>query len=128
MNYELAKKLKDAGFPQNKEALKYPPYKAGDDTSQMEAVYSPTLEELIEECENWWWEQDSNEFIEKYGNMPTIHFSLTHSQVEKSSYWVACLGMETYERIENPENVHDLGGGGYSPQEAVANLWLKLNQ
>lgn len=49
MNYELAKELKDAGFP-----LK--PCKVGPDCEQWwyfpgkEAIHAPTLEELIEAC------------------------------------------------------------------------------
>ena len=49
MNYELAKKLKDAGFPQNKNALE------GRDAihinlDSFEESYIPTLSELIKEC------------------------------------------------------------------------------
>lgn len=47
MNYELAKKLKDTGFPQDIKNGTWFPY-ASDDTR--EKVYMPTLSELIDAC------------------------------------------------------------------------------
>ena len=54
MNYELANKLKDAGFPQ-KEVKQYP---------FVENYYSPTLTELIEACGRFFNRMDRNELTD----------------------------------------------------------------
>lgn len=51
MTYELAKKLKEAGFPQDGKGMWY----ADNPNGEGDAVYSPTLSELIEACENKLW-------------------------------------------------------------------------
>ena len=48
MNYELAKELKDAGFPQHGYEMMTP--HAADVKLGRESVYYPTLSELIEAC------------------------------------------------------------------------------
>ena len=50
MNYELAKELKDAGFPQDysQGVLAHFVFEADDITS--DSAYEPTLSELIEAC------------------------------------------------------------------------------
>lgn len=51
MNYELAKELEDAGFPQGGEGRwTFPPNNLV--TRARDRVYVPTLEELIEACGN----------------------------------------------------------------------------
>lgn len=44
MNYELARQLKDAGFPQKFHAI------VDESTYRMKPDYTPTLSELIEAC------------------------------------------------------------------------------
>jgi len=83
MNYELAKKLKDAGFPVKK--FGYAP-----DILEGDFV-SPTLSELIEAC----------------GRKLTI--------TDTGPNWRAWSHLD-------PESDCD----GKTPEEAVANLWLKL--
>ena len=99
MRYELAKKLKDAGFPQdglnectfrncNCHNLK----KCGG-CSNCLWIRFPTLSELIEAC--------------GYGFRKLIHIG---------DEWQA----ESFTFGE--------GGVGLTPEEAVANLWLELNK
>lgn len=102
MNYELAKELKEAGFPQpflDKKgiahgALLYPgnPYAYGMEDKQ---VYAPTLEELIEACG------------ERFGTL------------ERTSIGV----FGAYKKGDMMVN-----GVGSTPTEAVARLWLALNR
>ncbi len=91
MTYELAKKLKDAGFPQNgfdKEPLTW---------QEKHHAYFPALSELIEAC--------GAEFKEL--------MRVPHPHLDKNPWY--CRGWET-EIFE-----------GSTPEEAVANLWLALN-
>jgi hypothetical protein len=100
MNYELCKKLKDAGFQQrnlqfgscghyeNDEWIKSPNFCGC-------LVHKPYLEELIEAC--------GDRFKELY----------VHGYTE----WVAYS-----------DNKHEFKGEGKTPSEAVANLWLELNK
>jgi hypothetical protein len=91
ITYELAKKLKDAGFPQSE--LASAQQKAGYDYVSM-----PTLSTLIEAC---------GENFGALGREP--------------NRWLACGYVS--ERGEW-KNVH----AGESPEEAVARLWLSINQ
>lgn len=90
MNYELAKQLKDAGYPQ--------PSLYGVPVILEDGVYYPTLEEMIEACED----KDSYGFILK----------------KHPDYWSAIIyrnGMQD-------------GSVGKTPTEAVASLWVALNE
>ena len=100
MDYELAKSLMDAGFPQiGKGSLIGPMnklvWRSGD------RVYVPTLEELIEACEK-------NEGYE--------HFSLEHQQLG----WFAS--------IEAQDEQTYCGSHQATAEEAVARLWLALKK
>lgn len=99
MNYELAKKLKDAGFPQGDE-LVCKCYFISDGEKgnaksvfdcKTERVYIPTLEQLIEACNSSFFELS-----------------------KLSDGWVASDHYEV--------------GKGSTPSEAVANLWLAINK
>lgn len=94
MNYELALKLKNAGFPQKGE------YKLFPNDGIHEEVVMPSLSELIEACEK---------------SKPNMDFALFHW-----GNWV-CGDRAEYEGdwITRAE--------GETPEIAVANLWLKLN-
>ena len=48
MNYELAKKLKDAGFPQEGKGVWQHGYRKEGEKYIVESLYIPTLSELIE--------------------------------------------------------------------------------
>ena len=95
MNYELAKRLKDAGFPQGGDGV----WDGGNGTiaTQKSMVYVPTLSELLEAC------GDEFRVVEKDGNGWLA-----------SGLWDDQFGHE-------PEK-------GKTPEEAVANLWLALNE
>jgi hypothetical protein len=102
MNYKLAKKLKDAGFPQT---FSYRPRMCDEvyfdggvvklRQEGKEYIYIPTLSELIEVCGDY---------------ISTIyHPNPAYIQ------WVA-------------ESWREHKGEGNTPEEAVANLWLELNK
>lgn len=98
MNYELAKELKDAGFPfdfGNATVLDvFPSYTSFDRT--------PNLEELIEAC--------GNEFT----NLSRT-FLKDGTTTDSKEKWAA-LGMSI------PDSY------GITPKEAVARLWLALKK
>jgi len=103
IDYKLAKQLKEAGFPQEDwEWLKDWENK---DTGhyntweQYSAGFIPTLSELIEACGKDFWEL---------------------SQWEKDNWQV----MSNI----NPSKNGGIITTGKSPEEAVAKLWLKLNE
>lgn len=101
MNYELTLKLKETGFPLKKCSV-------GPDCAQWlyfknkEAIHTPTLSELIEAC--------GDEFH------CLIH--ATNMGVDSNhSFWSAGI-----------DNVVLNWSNGATPEEAVANLWLALNE
>ena len=150
--FVLAKQLKEAGFPQQPGIViggidgelkigrylvcrvegecgvcilrddEYQKYIEANDPRNY-IVKLPFLEELIRECENWWWKNGPD-------GMPQIHFAFIHSQVEKSGGWRATLGSEGYFRKEKPELIDDLVGFAElgTPEEAAERLWLALNK
>lgn len=114
MNYELAKKLKDAGFPQRdpngiKPFPNYTGYGCGfvyplDDGQ--EQCYSPTLSELIEAVRN-------HPMNRKDVGLYTL----------KGGY--NAWARKTYFEVGNDGERNCFG---LTPEEAVANLWLVLNK
>lgn len=88
MNYELAKKLKDAGFPQTDDEQRTANHPDG----VSDWAYCPTLEELIEACGN---------------TFDALIFNA-------DGRWT-CSGSGSI--VE-----------GDTPEEAVANLYLKLHE
>lgn len=114
MNYELAKELKDAGYPQKGLLFSslYPPEL---DLSKEEISYnvelrehymchSPTLSELIEACGN-----------------DLSHLSQRPGYPEGGKWWAV-----THSKFD--ENGNNFEECGSSPEEAVARLWLALNK
>ena len=125
MNYELAKQLKDAGFPQfgNGFALIPDNIPVGDGTPEEieedgtmtvidwqnyiyntslhseEMMYQPTLSELIEACGD------------EFGEL----------QRDKDA-----VGDVIFIAIHR--SIKDMAEYGKTPEEAVAKLWLKLNE
>ena len=104
MNYELAKKLKDAGFLQNGNGMwymdskKYTP-KLPTLFNSNKSAYIPTLSELIEAC---------GEKIE--------------SLEREDSNWLAWSNGNFESSLESEPHF------GSTPEEAVAKLWLALYQ
>ena len=138
MNYELAKKLKDAGFPFSdklhhfcSQGCEQPSRNCGYCT--MSTIY-PTLSELIEECgseivlhspgsydvnenyfcpskENWVAFKQCHKFCNKEKNCPITE--TTPSKFHKDGVFI----------------FHgSINAKGKTPEEAVANLWLKLHE
>ncbi len=107
MNYKLAKQLKDAGFPQNKDnPTLHTPGCNGWDKQPDGLVCTkesrpcvPTLEELIEAC------GDNTVVLHSYSKR-------LHLDSEDGAY-ALCNGKE---------------GRGSKPTEAVARLWLALQK
>ncbi len=102
MNYELAKKLKDNGFPQQKCSMIWKSASVGMSTSDP-VLMVPTLSELIEECPSWF--EKENDYW----------FTLQKCK----DFWSA--GYLYY------DNWHEKVGEGSTPEEAVAMLWLAIN-
>lgn len=95
ITYELAKELKDAGFPQPLLSPTIPTNMA-----LVRPVHYPTLSELIEAC------GQKFSYLKRFDPM------------DKGKYhWEAYSTLNT-----------SLIGGGSTPEEALANLWLALNK
>lgn len=98
MNYELAKKLNDAGFKtKSKNVVSSEDY--CEQCIDYHHAYVPSLEELIEAC---------NKLVED-----CVYLSGHKHE------WTAVDGRDGF-------GVY--GGIGETPSEAVANLWLALNK
>lgn len=109
MNYELAKKLKNAGFPQGTTSsdilYTYLDSKGNPCSSFIEgSAYVPTLSELIEAC------GDEFDYVR---NCATRGNTLN---------WIA-LSKEKEGEVDSARKAV-----GDTPEEAVANLWLVLNE
>jgi len=106
MNYSLAKKLEKAGFPQHKPE----PSGVCHECFNKGEVCEPTLEELIDSCET----DDRN-----------IHLIESHTGAianKKNRYWNAMLIPARGNKVVDKQGI------GETPSEAVAMLWLKLNE
>ena len=103
MNYELAKKLKDAGFPQD---VKKGEMLTGEECERCgnHVYYSPSLSELIEAC----------------GKNFAYLVPLRDPENGDIVGWCAKDWREKYPI----EGQHE----GETPEEAVAHLWLILNK
>lgn len=107
MNYELAKALKDAGYPQKSAGDRINPkgyleYSGcWDDSNEDDYITLPTLSELIEAC------GEELEYLKKHINA-----------------WEA-KGLKTFEDPIPDKHFRTLGE---TPSEAVAHLWLALNK
>ena len=118
MTYQLAKELKDAGYPQRTKSNRYVcPHTfpredrvnfldcSCDKEGKIAAL--PTLEELIEACED---------------RLIAIQKSYNEEEITKGK-WCAVEMWEAYYPPEVKE-----GSYGDSPSEAVARLWLELRK
>lgn len=96
MNYELAKQLKDAGFPQKHEPFCVKIPMELDTLGNQIRYFMPSLSELIEAC------GDRLQALERTG-----------------------LG---WRALVSPIRESAMGIHGLTPEEAVANLWLKIHE
>ena len=111
MDYELAKELKDAGFPETKALVVYGvvenslPHETHACEFTVEAPVGgwipPTLSELIEAC-----------------NTRVGKLVLKNKKTPRADCWKA---------TKDVEHVGFLRTDGKTPEEAVARLWLALN-
>lgn len=99
MTFELAKQLKDAGFPQKRES-KFVRGQNAEIDHFLDQPEKPTITELIEECR-------------RLGGY--IGFALLWS---KTAPWTA----ELRSLADCPK------AEGMTPEEAVAKLWLKVKE
>lgn len=115
LTFELAKKLKDVGFPQ---IWPKPDFLEIKDAMEVDKIYSkypqefdpyrPSLSELIEACGDG------------------LH-SLRKGSWMGNGVWVA--SKDQWNKEENVSiPMHPFVGSGSTPEEAVANLWLELNK
>lgn len=107
MKIELARALKDAGFPQGWKGLKgeYVEYSPHDEESGVTQdvllyIYVPTLSELIEACGD---------------RFPML------SRGDNGIDWICC----SYNSDKDSWEEYSKGS---TPEEAVARLWLEFNK
>lgn len=98
MTYELAKELKDAGFPQTRRDATI----NADEGDGVQPLMLPTLSELIEACG-----EDFDSLDKTPGHISSVKW----------------LAKTNYGTRKPPEH-----GYGATPEEAVARLWLALNK
>lgn len=118
MNYELAKKLKDAGFPQNQNNIPELRVEISNEVYHDDKpgvfhkiAYSPTLSESIEACGD------------RFYNLVRFKEKYMKDELGKVT-WLA-YKIDEGEKTDNSSNYMCKGS---TPEEAVANLWLKLNK
>lgn len=137
MDYELAKQLKDAGFPQNQYPNKWEGYwSEGKATlagceNNYEEIYFPSLSELIEACPRVRERSPENKETLKYadgsdsGDYLDENLGFLALRINEKDKWIA-----GYDRSHDYEgNWFDIDEQeGSTPEEAVALLWLELNK
>lgn len=107
INYELAKQLKNAGFPQKGS------FNGKDIPDVPIGAYVPTLSELIEAC------GDEFDLLEKQYK--------AEGKTEKETVIIPVL-FRAYGRDSKEEFFTQRRGIGIEADVAVANLWLELNK
>jgi hypothetical protein len=107
LSYELAKELKEKGFP-IKTMDEVINITLGGEIDGIDYAF-PTLSELIDACVYFG--------MTYREGMPAFRMKLEGGQVEKSKGWRA---VEVFAEIEG------LDGEGDTPEEAVARLYLQL--
>lgn len=126
MDFELAKKLKQAGFGKDcKGVLPIMGRWVTQDNEPIwdlsllkkEDIYIPTLEELIEAFNETKIDNDGDEYIES-------SFGMLRMNLDE---WIAHPS-DDYSYIKEGGRYSNFVGKGKTPIEAVAELWLKLNK
>jgi hypothetical protein len=119
MNHELARDLKQAGFPQLGDGTTYV------DLTSKDSFYVPTLEELLVACTDMLKPTEPMpgelHFFELYPNM-NIAISGGSKDLGDSNEWVVGWSRgSSFEHIHARDNYF-----GKTPNEAVARLWLAV--
>lgn len=124
MNYELCKKLKDAGFPQVFEPDTYV-Y-----THPNNKVKLAILEEDYKDVDYWVKIPKLSELIEACGErFVSLEVGLTNKPYKENirgKEWYSCGG--SYLGQESIDGEWQFESWGSTPEEAVAKLWLALNK
>jgi len=128
MNYELAKRLKDTGFPQEFKLGSWCCESHGDDAYEKKCqcygdllVYAPTLSELIEACGEKFKQLNYHKMKRKSG------YGLCHTP-DEGIVDMNVVGQWTARARLGKEHENHKKRWGHTPEEAVANLWLALNR
>ena len=114
MNYELAKKLKEAGFPGVRLCEREDEHLIRE-CGECVAERTPTLSELIEAV-------PAERPPEDPENENAAGFALTY--LNGTWYATYCLDDGWFDLPKEGDHY----GKGSTPEEAVAKLWLKLNK
>lgn len=115
MNYELAKELKDAGFPQGLMPLyDSEGYIHRSPEEEESRVYRPALSELIEACNP----AKSDDMGLK------TDLDRWHAFYDYNGYF------EHHDKFKDADEMYavQLNVYGQTPEEAIARLWLSLNK
>lgn len=112
MNYELAKQLKEAGFPMPIDDCNFVRSSAEEGNDE---IGIPTLEELIGACP-----KTLDKYDEAFDENEQVRLTLSFEEGE----WLA--GYYEFLAYEG-DYFHEMGRGE-TPKEAVARLWLALNE
>lgn len=121
MNYELAKELKDAGFPQKGDGEWYCEMDSPAGGSRFELLDSPNPKKVGEEGYESIYAPTLSELIEAIGDIP---FRLQSYYSGNDIEWQA----DTCGNFKDWNHVADTAALGSTPEEAVARLWLQLNK
>lgn len=128
MNYELCKKLKDAGFPQE--------YRKSNPIADF-AYYdkSEELHLLHDDNDTGWWigneygevdRLDIERVLKEFTKCPTL--SELIEACGKDKVFNLYNGNKRWEASKIGKEEDAFHGYGQTPEEAVANLWLALNK
>lgn len=130
ITYELARQLEEAGFPQksyvganfyvNKSLNTTLVMGTGEKSYWENEVFAPTLSELIEACPPY---RAAPENISPFSSIAGLssEFNLHATQIDGNVEWHAGYGYP-YHNFEA-----DVLESGNTPEEAVAGLWLAIN-
>lgn len=117
MNYETAKKLKEAGFPKKH-------FYIGDKTTPYLQYTRPTIYELISACGDEFVgvRNFKAELIRTHGKEKGLKYF--NGGYDTTKEWIA----DSTRQTESDEGtIGWISEGGSTPEEAVAALWLALN-
>lgn len=117
LTYEIARELKDLGFPQKQPGKGELGWKYNDKNSLVSLfastegdLYIPSLSELIEACGD------------KFSHLEQMTFEdkdVVYDWVKEEGTWHA-----EYQIGISPQ----MCASGFTPEEAVTNLWLQINK
>ena len=117
INYELARKLKEKGFPQKDKCG----FRAPDCDCSFPFLYDETVKNLLEKESTLCYVPTLEELIKACGDRFSELTKMTHDKEPQK--WIATTYSCEQCGIEKTSN-----GYGSTPEEAVASLWLILQK